>query len=144
MTSAAGAICRYATSAARRRALTLDRAGPITPAGHRWDALAFFGHRYVRWSEWRNGEPFTPYLGLVGIVGFAWLALTTLRAILRRRRLPGLALPAGWVLAFASVGGLTNVMAFFTGLIIFRATNRFSIFVSAVVLLFLAAKMSRW
>ena len=36
MTSAAGAICRYATSAARRRALTLDRAGPITPAGHRW------------------------------------------------------------------------------------------------------------
>ncbi len=116
----------------------------LPPAGHRWDALAFFGHRYVRWSEWRNGEPFTPYLGLVGIVGFAWLALTTLRAILRRRRLPGLALPAGWVLAFASVGGLTNVMAFFTGLIVFRATNRFSIFVSAVVLLFLAAKMSRW
>lgn len=116
----------------------------MPPAGHRWDALAFFGHRYVRWSEWRNGEPFTPYLGLVGIVGFTWLALTTLRAILRRRRLPGLALPAGWVLAFASVGGLTNVMAFFTGLIIFRATNRFSIFVSAVVLLFLAAKMSRW
>jgi phosphoglycerol transferase len=116
----------------------------LPPAGHRWDALAFFGHRYVRWSEWRNGEPFTPYLGLVGIVGFAWLALITLRAILRRRRLPGLALPAGWVLAFASVGGLTNVMAFFTGLIVFRATNRFSIFVSAVVLLFLAAQMSRW
>ena len=116
----------------------------LPPAGHRWDALAFFGHRYVRWSEWRNGEPFTPYLGLVGIVGFVWLAVTTLRAILQRRRLPGLALPAGWVLAFASVGGLTNIMAFFTGLIIFRATNRFSIFVSAVALLFLATQMSRW
>ncbi len=116
----------------------------LPPAGHRWDALAFFGHRYVRWSDWRNGEAFAPYLGLVGTVGFAWLALATLRAILRRRRLPGLALPAGWVLAFASVGGLTNLMAFFTGLVVFRATNRFSIFVSAVVLLFLAAQMSRW
>ena len=116
----------------------------LPPATHRWDALAFFGHRYVRWSDWRNGEAFAPYLGLVGIVGFAWLAGVTLRAILRRRRLPGLALPAGWVLAFASVGGLTNLMAFFTGLIVFRATNRFSIFVSAVVLLFLAAQLSRW
>lgn len=116
----------------------------LPPATHRWDALAFFGHRYVRWSDWRNGEAFAPYLGLVGIVAFAWLALVTLRAILQRRRLPGLALPAGWVLAFASVGGLTNVLAFFTGLIVFRATNRFSIFVSAVVLLFLAAQLSRW
>ena len=116
----------------------------LPPATHHWDALAFFGHRYVRWSDWRNGEAFAPYLGLVGIVGFAWLALATLRAILQRRRLPGLALPAGWVLAFASVGGLTNLMAFFTGLIVFRATNRFSIFVSAVVLLFLAARLSGW
>jgi len=116
----------------------------LPPAGHRWEALAFFGHRYVRWSEWRNGEAFAPYLGLVGITGFAWLALTTLRSILQRRRLPGLALPAGWVLAFASIGGLTNLLALVTGLFVFRATNRFSIFVSAVVLLFLAAQLSRW
>lgn len=81
---------------------------------------------------------------MIGIAGFVWLIVATLRAILQRRRLPGLALPAGWVLAFASVGGLTNLMAFFTGLIVFRATNRFSIFVSAVALLFLVARASRW
>lgn len=116
----------------------------LPPAAHRWEALAFFGNRYVRWSEWRNGEAFAPYLGVVGIVGFAWLTVATLRAILRRRRVPGVALPAGWVLVFSSVGGVTNILAFFTGLVVFRATNRFSIFLSAVVLLFLMSRLSRW
>lgn len=116
----------------------------LPPASHRWEALAFFGNRYVRWSEWRNGEAFAPYLGIVGIAGFAWLAMTTLRAILRRQRVPGVALPAGWVLVFSSVGGVTNIVAFFTGLVVFRATNRFSIFLSAVVLLFMVARLSRW
>ena len=116
----------------------------LPPAAHRWEALAFFGNRYVRWSEWRNGEAFAPYLGVVGIAGFVWLAGTTLRAILRRQRVPGIALPAGWVLVFSSVGGVTNIMAFFTGLVVFRATNRFSVFISAVVLLFLVVRLSRW
>lgn len=116
----------------------------LPPAAHRWEALAFFGNRYVRWSEWRNGEAFAPYLGVVGIVGFVWLAVTALRAILRRQRVPGVALPAAWVLVFSSVGGVTNIVAFFTGLVVFRATNRFSIFLSAVVLLFLVTRLSRW
>ncbi len=116
----------------------------MPPASHRWEALAFFGNRYVRWSEWRTGEAFAPYLGVVGIVAFGWLAWVTLQAILRRRRVPGVALPAGWVLVFASVGGLTNIMAFFTGLVVFRATNRFSIFLSAAVLLFFVSRVSRW
>ena len=116
----------------------------LPPAAHRWEALAFFGNRYVRWSEWRNGEAFAPYLGVVGIAGFVWLAGTTLRAILRRQRVPGIALPAGWVLVFSSVGGVTNIVAFFAGLVVFRATNRFSVFISAVVLLFLVVRLSRW
>ena len=116
----------------------------LPPASHRWEALAFFGNRYVRWSEWRTGEAFAPYLGMVGIAAFGWLAWATLQAILRRRRIPGVALPAGWVLVFASVGGLTNIVAFFTGLVVFRATNRFSIFLSAAVLLFLVSRISRW
>lgn len=116
----------------------------LPPSGHRWDALAFFGHRYVRWSAWRGGEAFLPYLGVMGILGLIGLAAVTFRAILRRSRVPGAALPAGWVLAFSSVGGVTNILAFFTGLLVFRATNRFSIFVSAVVLLFIVSRMTRW
>lgn len=116
----------------------------LPPAGHRWDALAFFGHRYIRWTAWRGGEAFAPYLGIVAIVGFVWLLAVALRAVLLRRRMPGLAWPTGWVMAFSSLGGVTNIMAFFTGLIVFRATNRFSVFISAAALLFLAGRMSRW
>ncbi len=116
----------------------------LPPANHRWSMFAFLGQRYVRWSEWRTGEAFAPYLGLIGIAGLVWLAAVALRAVLRRERLPGLALPAAWVLAFASLGGITNMLAFFTTVVVFRATNRFSIFLSAIVLLFLVTRISRW
>ena len=116
----------------------------LPPDTHRWDALAFFGHRYLRWSDWRSGEAFAPYLGLVGIAALGWLVIVATRAVLRRQRLPGATLPLLWVLAFASVGGVTNMLAFFTTVNVFRATNRFSVFISALVLLFLVTRLSRW
>jgi hypothetical protein len=114
----------------------------IPPAYHQWDWLAFFGHRYIRWSGWR-GEVFLPYLGLAGIAGFIWLALATLRQIVRRRPLPGQALSVGWVIAYASIGGITNLLALFAGFQVFRATNRAVIFISAMVVFFLMMRLSR-
>jgi phosphoglycerol transferase len=114
----------------------------IPPAYHAWDWLAFFGHRYLRWSGWR-GEAFLPYLGLIGIAGFVWLLFVTVRRIVDRRPLPGQALSVGWILAYASVGGVTNLLALYLGFQVFRATNRGAIFVSAIVLFFLAGRLSR-
>ncbi len=113
----------------------------IPPPFHRWDWLAFFGHRYSRWSEWR-GEAFLPYLGLVGIAGAIWLAVTMVRSIVRRRPLPGHTLSIGWILAYASLGGVTNFLALFAEFQTFRATNRAAIFISAIVLFFLAVRLS--
>jgi phosphoglycerol transferase len=114
----------------------------IPPQFHRWDWLAFFGHRYSRWSEWR-GEPYLPYLGIFGIVGLLWLVAVSVRRLMARQAPPGQALAAGWLLAYATVGGLTNVVAFFLGIQIFRATNRVAIFISALVLAFLVVRLSR-
>lgn len=114
----------------------------IPPEFHRLDALAFFGHRYRRWSDW-PGEAFLPYLGIVGIAGLVWLAVVSLRRLLRRGALPGQALATGWLVAYSSVGGVTNLLAFFVGFQLFRATNRVAIFISALVLVFLMVRLSR-
>jgi hypothetical protein len=114
----------------------------IPPTFHRWDGQAFLGHRYVRWSTWR-GEAFLPYLGLVGIGGLVGLAVMTVRQILLRRPLPGQALSVGWLIAYGSIGGITNLLALVAGFHVFRATNRVAIFISAIVLVFAVLRLSR-
>ncbi|MDD2764779.1 MAG: hypothetical protein PHE83_12485 [Opitutaceae bacterium] len=105
--------------------------------------LAAIGNRYVRWSDWR-GETFSPYLGLVGAAGLLWLAVVFARGLLeRRRRLPGPALPALWILLFSVIGGVNSMLAFYFGLGIFRASNRNSVFLLALALLFVVARLSR-
>lgn len=115
----------------------------IPPSEHRWDLLAFFGQRYGRWVEWR-GEPYLPYLGVVGIVGFLWMMGEAVRRLLSGRAPRGFALQTGWILSYATVGGLTNLLALFAGFQVFRATNRVSVFISCWALLFLALRLSRY
>ncbi len=114
----------------------------IPPKVHRWAPLAFLGNRYSRWSDWR-GEEFQPYLGFVGIVGLLWIGVVVARRIFARRPLPGQALSLGWLAAYSSVGGITNLLAFFVGLQVFRATNRVGIFIAGIVLFFLVVRLSR-
>jgi len=114
----------------------------MPPAVHRLDLAAFLGQRYIRWSEWR-GEEFFPYLGLAGITGVILLLGTTLLRLLRGRPVPGAALASGWLVAFGTVGGITNFLAFFGGLNLFRATNRIGIFIAAIVLVFLMVRLAR-
>lgn len=106
--------------------------------------LAAIGNRYLRWTDWR-GETFSPYLGIVGAVGFFWLLLAFLRSLLveRRRLMPGYALTTIWILLFSAIGGINSILAFYFGLDIFRASNRYSIFLLALALLFLVARLSR-
>jgi hypothetical protein len=116
----------------------------LPPGDHRAGALASFGSRYLRWSDWR-GETFSPYLGLVGVVGLCWLlAEMALRLAQRRGPRPGApGLQALWVLLFSSIGGLNSILAFYFGLQVFRATNRYSIFLLALALYFLVTRLSR-
>jgi phosphoglycerol transferase len=114
----------------------------IPPKTHRWEPLAFLGSRYARWSDWRDEES-QPYLGLAGILGLVWLGAVAARRIFARRPLPGPALAAGWLAAYSSLGGITNLLAFFAGLQIFRATNRVGVFLSAIILFFVVVRLSR-
>jgi len=114
----------------------------LPPVFHRWDAMTFLAHRYFRWSVW-HGEPFFPYLGVVGIAGLLWLLGLAARRALTRRPLPGQALSIGWLVTYAAMGGVTNVIALVAGFQIFRATNRVAVFISALVLVFLVVRLAR-
>jgi len=113
----------------------------IPPPTHRWEPLAFPGQRHLRWSV-LQGEGVSPYLGLVGVAGVLWLAATTIHRAARRRPLPGQALSVSWLIAYATMGGLTNLVAL-AGLLTFRATNRVAIFIAGLVLFFLVVRLSR-
>jgi hypothetical protein len=114
----------------------------VPPPDHHWDVCAALGRRYLRWSEWR-GESFSPYLGWFGVVGLGGLLAVAAARMLRGKRPPGSALQAAWIFVYANVGGLTNVIALFFGLQVFRATNRFSVFLSALGLFFLVGCLHR-
>jgi hypothetical protein len=83
------------------------------------------------------------YLGLAGVAGFCWLMAVSARHALARRPVPPQALAVGWILAYASIGGVTNLLAMFAGLQIFRATNRATVFLSAIAVLWLVMGLSR-
>ncbi len=116
----------------------------LPPTTHHGAWLSELGYRYLRWTNWR-GEVFSPYLGIVGAIGLVWMLVAFVRsaAVERRGRRPGYALAAAWILLFSAIGGINSILAFYTGLDVFRASNRNSIFLLALALLFLAARLTR-
>lgn len=115
----------------------------VPPVSHRVAALAFWGHRYTRWSDWQ-GEPFSPYLGIFGGLGFLGMLFSGAIALLRgQARRAGAAAQSIWILLFSAVGGINSILALFLGVQIFRGTNRYSVFLLALGLIFLASLASR-
>ncbi len=116
----------------------------VPPAVHHLGLFAALGHRYVRGTDWR-GETFSPYLGIVGGAALLGLLAAAGWSLLARRgcRPPGRALPALWVLLFSAIGGINCILAFFFGLDVFRGSNRYSIFLLALALMFLVSQMTR-
>jgi hypothetical protein len=115
----------------------------IPPPTHRWSFFAEIGRRYAAATSLK-GELFFPYLGLVGIAGFVLLASDGIRRLVRGNlSLRPAYLPlAAWLVLLAMVGGAAAAFAFGVS-DLFRATNRYSIFVLALVLFFLTSRASR-
>ena len=118
----------------------------VPPVSHRWATLANIGSRYLT-EAWLKGEVFSPYLGVVGVAALIWMFWEGFALIARvkrvPRRFPAYAPQTLWVLFYSVVGGL-NCMIALGGVPLFRGSNRYSIFISALVLFFLASRMSWW
>jgi hypothetical protein len=115
----------------------------VPPANHHSTAMASIGHRYLRWAAIK-GETFYPYLGVTCIAGLVWLIFECVRRVSQRKKLSAHGPQTGWIVLFSVPGGINSLLALFLGLQIFRATNRFSIFISCLVLLFMVSRASRF
>jgi hypothetical protein len=90
-----------------------------------------------------QGELFFPYLGLLGIGAFAALCLAMVNRMLHwpPRALPIQAASALWVMAYSVIGGANGFLGQL-GFNYFRCTNRYSIYILALVLMFGVKQLS--
>jgi hypothetical protein len=112
-----------------------------------------FRHSVVAFQDWarRNyfsqtgipGEIGFVYLGITGIVGLVTLIWATAKAGLDCpvRRPPWQFGFVAWVILFSIIGGINGFLGMI-GLILFRGTNRYSVVILALVLLFLVERLS--
>ncbi len=115
------------------------------PPFHRWEWWASFAQEHYHGIIQPHGEGISPYLGVVGIAGFLWLmGLSTYRLLQGKTRLiPTPAWQIIWVILYGIMGGV-NLLIGSLGWQLFRATNRYSIIILTLALLFLIRQLSRY
>jgi hypothetical protein len=120
----------------------------MPPPGHRSTrarALALaYRNDEAKKPLFPGGEPFSQYLGLVGIGSLLALGLVSVRRAMgpARRSPPVEALGVAWVLAYSAIGGVNAILGQ-AGLTLFRCTNRYSVVVLGLALLFAVRALSR-
>ena len=137
----AGALLRPYGNLERYALKPIELLLPLGEAGIvPWRAA---GKVYLRSALYR-GELGSAYLGLAGVLALLALAMATARAGLGRPRrpVPGAALALAWIFAYAVVGGLNGLLGL-AGFVWLRATNRTSIWILAVVLLWGTTAISK-
>ena len=116
----------------------------MPPPYHRWDWWATFGQMRYYLVSGLPGEMWSPYLGFAGIAGLVWLAGMSIFRLFqgKPRCIPVQAWQTLWVLAFSLVGGTNLILGIFV-CNYFRGSNRLSIIILCVSLLFLVRQLSR-
>ena len=117
----------------------------LPPTSHRVEFLGDLSREYATTALIR-GEMFSPYLGLVALTALIWMAAELSLRMLNLRGVPrrfSLHLPQClWVVLYAAIGGGNCLLGLF-GIQYFRGSNRYSIWISAICLLFLVSRMSK-
>ena len=113
----------------------------LPPPNHPLAALTHTA-QYAK-DAWVKGEMFSPYLGVIGIVGLVWLIAEAVVGFARSLpQKPYALLQCVWITLYSVIGGANCVLGLF-GILYWRGSNRFSIWILCIVLLFLASKLNR-
>lgn len=113
------------------------------PVVHRWTSLNEFTKIHYYSDTFIKGEIGSTYLGFIGIIGFFWLMLYGLNKLFKNEvnYIPTSWWQMIWILLYSLVGGFNLLLGSF-GFVLFRGTNRYSIFILTLSLLFLAQRLS--
>jgi hypothetical protein len=111
---------------------------------HRLAAFSGLAKRYLTSVAIPGEIPPGSYLGIVCLLCVAWLAYKTLRNLIfkRNRGIPRDAWMILWIVLYAVIGGL-NCFAGIGGVLLFRSSNRYSLFIATIALLWAARHISR-
>lgn len=114
------------------------------PPAHRWEGWAAFSQSHYHAIVSPHGEGMSPYLGWAGLVGLAWLVGSSVYRLLqgKPRLIPTPAWQTLWVVLYGIMGGI-NLGVGALGWQLFRGTNRYSIMILTLALLFLTRQLSR-
>ncbi|MEW6303532.1 MAG: hypothetical protein AB1705_08685 [Verrucomicrobiota bacterium] len=115
----------------------------MPPADHRLGFLADLGQRYSGQTFFAS-ETLSAYLGVVGLAGLACLLVVSFRKLTQQQvsRIPVCFWQVCWVVAYSVIGGI-NCWIAFCGVNFFRASNRNSMFIAAIALLWGVSFISR-
>lgn len=113
------------------------------PIAHRLPVLQAWTQKVYLTQAALLGEIGSAYLGVTGIIAFAFLIWSTARAAILSGAggVPSHFWLMLWVVAYSVIGGANGLLGLF-GVILFRGSNRYSIVILAVVLLFLVKRLS--
>jgi hypothetical protein len=113
------------------------------PIAHRLAPLDAWTHRAYVTQAAILGEIGPAYLGVVGIIALALLFWVSFRAAVigKGANVPSHFWLILWIVFFSVIGGINSGLGLF-GIILFRGSNRYSIVILAVALLFLVKYLS--
>jgi phosphoglycerol transferase len=116
-------------------------------------------HSFIAFRSWANnayygralflGEAGSAYLGIVGLFGLGLLLWRVMKGVSKKSfdDIPSHLWGLLWVFAYSVLGGLNAVLGLM-GLVLFRGSNRFSIVLLAIILLYLVRSLTfltqRW
>ncbi len=116
----------------------------FAPGYHPWRAFEKFSREHYYAKAYIKGEFWGPYLGFLPLTGILLLISTSAYRLLQGK-LELIAVQFWlllWILLFSLIGGINLLMGSF-GFVLFRGTNRYSIFILTIGLLFLVRFLSR-
>ena len=114
----------------------------IPPPDH--PLFSGLGQAYYQGVAFPGEVPPSCYLGLVAIACFVWLGAICFRRLVIEqpaKELPSEAWQISWIMAYSVVGGF-NCLGGVFGVLMFRSSTRYCIFILAILLLFAARRLS--